>query len=100
MEQEHEQFQMTEEQKRYDRARKQVIEIKGFYTHLLTYISVMIFLFMLNMFTSSHTYWFIWPALGWGIGIIAHANSVFVFKGFFGHDWEEKKIKQLMDKDK
>jgi hypothetical protein len=34
--------------------------------------------------------------LGWGIGILSHALQVFGI----GKNWEEKKIKELMEKDK
>jgi hypothetical protein len=39
-------------------------------------------------------------AFFWGIGIISHALSVFGPDLFLGNDWEEKKIKELMDKEK
>lgn len=35
----------------------------------------------------------------WGIGLLIHAFSVFGTKMFL-KDWEEKKIKELMEKDK
>ncbi|RZJ51219.1 MAG: 2TM domain-containing protein, partial [Chryseobacterium sp.] len=36
----------------------------------------------------------------WGIGLAAHALSVFLPTFVLGRDWEEKKIKELMDKNK
>lgn len=90
---------MDMDQEKYERAKKQVEEIKGFYIHLMTYLIVIFFLFLLNVFSNSHTYWFQWPALGWGIGVLFHANSVFFFKGLFGKAWEERKIKEIMEKD-
>jgi hypothetical protein len=39
-------------------------------------------------------------ALFWGIGLAAHGLSVFGNTIFFGQNWEEKKIQELMDKDK
>jgi hypothetical protein len=38
--------------------------------------------------------------LGWVIGIAAHATSVFGIKGILGKEWEERKIKEIMEKDK
>jgi len=36
----------------------------------------------------------------WGIGIILHASKVFILKGrFLGKAWEEKKIKEIMEKE-
>jgi hypothetical protein len=37
--------------------------------------------------------------MGWGIGLIIHALFVFVFGPRFGADWEERKIRELMEKD-
>lgn len=89
-----------DEQARYEKARKRVEEIRGFYTHLLIYILVNVGLFILNLVTSRGDFWFYWPLFGWGIGILAHALSVFGPRRLWGSDWEERKIKELMDKDR
>jgi len=89
-----------DEQAKYERARKRVEEIKGFYTHLMVYVLVNIGLFVLNQVTSRGAYWFFWPLIGWGIGVLAHAASVFGPGHFWGAAWEERKIKELMDKDR
>ena len=34
-------------------------------------------------------WWFFWPLLGWGIGIVSHAFTTFGVFGIFGRDWEE-----------
>ena len=39
-------------------------------------------------------------AIFWGIGIVFHAFNVFGMKFLLGNDWEERKIKEIMDKDK
>ena len=88
------------EQERYEKAKKRVEEIKGFYSHLFVYIMVNAILFLINLITDRGHWWFYWPLLGWGIGIIAHASSVFGFFGFFGQEWEERKIREIMDKDR
>ena len=80
----------------YEKAAKRVKDLKGFYGNLTSYCLVIPFLFILNMITSPDHLWFYWPMLGWGIGILAHAISTFGI----GKDWEDKKIKQLMDEDK
>ena len=89
----------TEEQK-YIRAKKKVEDIKGFYWNLLSYCLVIPFLIFINLQTSSGYHWFWWPMLGWGIGIVSHGFGVFGYKILFGKDWEERKIKEIMDKDK
>lgn len=51
-----------------------------------------------HLVTSPEELCFYWPLLGWGIGIIAHALSVFGGSRFLGKDWEEKKTREFMDK--
>ncbi len=89
-----------DEQARYDRARKRVEELREFYRHLVTYLVVNAFLFVLNKLTSPGHDWFIWPLLGWGIGIVIHAASVFGIGRLWGEGWEERKIQEIMDKDR
>ena len=88
-----------QEEERYFKARKRVEEIKGFYGNLIAYIVVNIGLMVLNLLTSPGYLWFFWPMLGWGIGVLFHGMKVFNYMPFFGKDWEEQKIKELMDKE-
>ncbi|AXI38831.1 DNA topoisomerase IV subunit A [Bacillaceae bacterium ZC4] len=44
-------------------------------------------------------WWFQYPLFGWGIGLLVHGASTFAF-GIFGEEWEEKKIKKYMEKDR
>ena len=88
-----------QEEERYFKARKRVEEIKGFYGNLIAYVVVNIGLMVVNLLTSPAYLWFFWPMLGWGIGVLFHGMKVFDFMPFFGKDWEEKKIKEFMDKE-
>ncbi|MEO8517222.1 MAG: 2TM domain-containing protein [Flavobacterium sp.] len=88
------------EEDRYYKAKKRVDEIKGFYGNLVAYIAVNAFFLILNLLTSPEHLWFYWPMLGWGIGVLFHGLRVFNSLPFFGKDWEERKLQELMDKDK
>ncbi|MCT2563501.1 2TM domain-containing protein [Chryseobacterium herbae] len=85
----------TKETRAYKKAARRVKDLKGFYGNLTSYCLVIPFLLALNLLTSPGHLWFYWPMLGWGIGIVAHAVSVFGI----GKEWEEKKIKELMDQE-
>ncbi len=62
------------------RSAKQRVEAKmGFYTHLSVYAAVILFLAILDLVTSPDVLWFHWPMLGWGVAVVIHAASVFVF---------------------
>ncbi|TPN85454.1 2TM domain-containing protein [Aquimarina algicola] len=94
-----------EQQHRYEKAKKRVENEKGFYTHLTVYIVINIILLITNAdiiddglknLGSWHLY--ITPTL-WGIGLFFHGFSVFGKYKIFSRKWEERKIKELMDRD-
>lgn len=84
----------------YYKAQKRVEDIKGFYGNLWSYVFVCLGLAILNLVTYPQYWWFLYPAIGWGIGVAIHAMSVFNYMPFLGRDWEEKKIQQLIEKEK
>ena len=91
---------------RYNAAYKRVKRIKGFYVHAMVYVLVNIFIVYGNYYGNSNRGYDFWSwqtfstALFWGIGLLAHGLSVFGRNLFFGQNWEERKIKELMDKEK
>lgn len=93
------------EEQKYIRAKKKVKSIKGFYVHLAIYILVNLFLILTRVFSEDgwDNFWQ-WQtyntALFWGIGIVFHAFNVFGMNFLLGSNWEERKIKEMMDKDK
>jgi signal transduction histidine kinase len=58
------------------RARRRAAAEVGFYSHLMSYLGVIAFLALINVFTTRYP-WFIWPAMGWGIALFAHYMAVF-----------------------
>ncbi|MDI9309672.1 MAG: 2TM domain-containing protein [Limnohabitans sp.] len=85
---------------RYQRAKKRVDEIKGFYGHLTSYICVMLFFVFINLKYSPEHIWFFWPMSGWGIGLFFHGARVFNLLSFLGKDWEERKIQEFLEEEK
>ena len=77
-------------------ARKQAKEQRDFYAHLATYAGVMLLLFIIDLL-SGDGWWFFWPMLGWGIGVVVHGITVFG-ENRFGPAWEERKAQQLMQR--
>ena len=78
----------------YDRAKKRMKEIKSFYGNLIAYCIIIPFLMIVNLTTSPKKIWFLWPMLGWGIGLAAHGMGAFAI----GKNWEERKIRQILEK--
>jgi two-component system LytT family sensor kinase len=82
------------------RARRRVHQLRGFYSSLFIYVVIIALLAVLNVVTDSSYLWVGWVALFWGLGIAFHAYSVFVSQGPFGREWEERKIRELMERER
>lgn len=78
----------------YERAVNRVKELKDFYGSLISYLIVIPVLIFINMNTMAKFYWFWFPMLGWGLGLIFHAFRVFGY----GRSWEERKIQEILNK--
>ena len=88
---------MNKEDAKYRKALEKVRRIRGFYVHLAIYALVNSLLFLINIATTPGVLWFYWPLFGWGTGIVMHAVYVFGFGLWLGPDWEEKKVKEIME---
>jgi len=86
---------------KYKKAKKRVEELKKFYRNLVTYTVINIILIIINLVTNPGSLWFYWVTIFWGAAILLHASKVFVLRGkFLGEEWEEKKIKEIMEKER
>lgn len=86
-------------EKKYRLAKKRVEKLKAFYIHFGIYVICIPGFIYLNFLSEAGFPWAIFPILGWGIGIMSHASETFNYNPFFGKNWEERKIRELMDKD-
>lgn len=84
--------------KRYVRAKEKVEKIKGFYSNLISYIVIIPVLAYINYRTTDFP-WVIFPILGWGFGVVAHGMEAYGYSPFVGKNWEERKIREFMNKD-
>ena len=76
-----------------------VRKVKGFYVHLTQYLIVIPLLAALNLVGYPQYLWFVWPALGWGLGVLAHGASVFHFVPFLGADWEKRQVEKYLGRE-
>ncbi|ADN35737.1 conserved hypothetical protein [Methanolacinia petrolearia DSM 11571] len=90
---------MTDDES-YRKAKEKVAELRGFYSHLAAYICVNLMLISINLLTYSGYYWFLWVTFFWGLAVLGHAWRVFGHSKIMGDEWEEKKIREYMEKDK
>lgn len=88
---------MTEEEA-YIKAKRRVKAKKDFYIHFGSFISTSLFLFVVNYLTGPEFWWFLFPTMGWFIGIVSHYISVFGISGVSGDDWEEQEVEKELRK--
>ncbi len=94
-----------EEKQKLERARRKVKSIKGFYKHFAAYLFVNISLLIIRLINlGPEEDFFEWgtftTAIIWGVGLLIHGLGVFGPNVFFGKDWEERKIKEIMDRNR
>jgi hypothetical protein len=82
----------------YDRAERLVAEKIGFLRHLMIYVLVNVLLLVINLVTSSDFLWFLFPLGGWGVLLLAHFLSVFIFRGDRFERWRRNEIEKEMTK--
>ncbi|MBK7474423.1 MAG: 2TM domain-containing protein [Betaproteobacteria bacterium] len=82
--------------------------IAEFYRHLLVYVIVISLVWILNVIVIStstrlvrwSSLWAICPTLGWGVGVLVHGITVRPAWRFFSQKWEDRKVKELMEKER
>ncbi len=81
------------------KAMEYVEGIKSFYQHLFSYVLVISALTAINFFSSPGYFWVVWPAMGWGIGIISHGIRAFELFALFSPEWEKKQIEKRLGRE-
>lgn len=66
----------------------------GFRAHLIAYAIVNGSLALINFVTTPGEWWFQWPMFGWGIGLLAHAATVY----FNGASVRERMIEEELER--
>ena len=64
------------------RARRRAGAKLGWYIHALVYVCVNVMLLLLSATSGKH--WAVFPALGWGLGLVIHGVVVFFVTGGAG----------------
>jgi hypothetical protein len=83
----------------YERAKKRVDALKGWYIHLLVFAVVNAGLIALDLIQGDGLNWAYWALIGWGIGLAIHTAVFWLEVGPLGTRWEERKIRELMDRE-
>ena len=83
----------------YQKATQKVKMVKEFYSHLLTYLIFNGFMFVINYATSPGDWWVLYPVIGWGFCLTIHAIDLYINLNNWSKSWEERKIKEFMQKE-
>lgn len=87
------------EEQKYLSAKKRIKDIKAFYVHLIINIFSLATIIAVNLIFVPEFHFFWFAAAGIFLALFFHWLGVFGFKSFgLGKDWEDSKIKELMDK--
>lgn len=101
------------DQGKYARAKKRVDALKAFHSHATAYIVVNVIILLLranifsifnvDKFDLNFERWLDWNTyltpIFWGIGLIFHGLYVYRYKIRFIKQWEDRKLRELMEKD-
>lgn len=66
--------------------------MKGLAAHWIPFLAVNVLLHLINFAFSPHTYWAVWPLMGWGIGMFSHTWAVLTC--------DEKDLEELEKEDR
>jgi hypothetical protein len=80
---------------RYLQAKERVDALKGLYISGFMYCIIIPVLIYINYQTTSFP-WAIFPAMGWGFGLIMQAFAAKGIDPLWGKQWQQRKIAELM----
>lgn len=86
------------EDQAYRRARERAEMVQGLYIHLLVFVAINAGLFAINWITRSDggSWWFLWPLLIWGTGLIVHI--LVTVAPVFSPEWADRRAQQILSR--
>ena len=82
----------------YKMAEQRADDKISFQRHLISYVSVNLFLFVINFILSPHEWWFMWVSLFWGIGLLIHFLKAYVLYDKFDGKYRDDMIENELEK--
>jgi hypothetical protein len=80
----------------YLHIRRQVRARLDFYSHARVYLFASLLLVVIDVLTPGG-WWFFWPVLGWGIGVLVHSAVVFG-DGWVDAEVEEREVRGYLER--
>jgi hypothetical protein len=83
----------------FERARRRVARLRGFYIHCLAFVVGNIVAFLVNWLTrgtGDGSWWFQWVLLVWTTALAIHGLTVMGSTAWLGPEWEDRKVAQFL----
>jgi hypothetical protein len=92
---------MSDSNQKMDLARKIAVRKVAFVRHAVTYLVVMVGLVIVNNLTWGGYQWWLWVAFGWGIGVVSHFLSAFLYQsGSLVDRLAKRELEKMNESDK
>lgn len=82
----------------FRKANMKAKKLREFYSHLRTYLIVNLLFLIINQIENSGEWWVLYPVIGWGFCLTIHAIDAFSPFKDYDDDWEERKIRELVER--
>jgi hypothetical protein len=82
--------------RRREEARRWVRRKRIFYTVVGIYLCLSLMWFAIDLLDDSSGYWFYWPMLGTGLGVVVTGVLLGGIGGLFGADWERRQVERYI----
>lgn len=91
---------VDQEGEAYRQAHKRAEVLQGLYVHLLVFAVINAGLFGINLLTRGEggVWWFQWPLLGWGVGLLVHL--LVTLAPVFSPDWADRRARQMVQQNR
>jgi hypothetical protein len=83
-----------------EHVRRRVRRLREFYMHAAVFAVVIGGLALMNWLTTPTFWWVVFPAIAWAIGLGAHAVAVIFEDSLLGVEWEERKTREFVDRER
>jgi uncharacterized membrane protein YdbT with pleckstrin-like domain len=92
---------MSDNSEKLNLARKIAVRKLAFIRHAVTYLVVLIGLALINNLTWGGYQWWLWVAFGWGIGVVSHFLSAFLYQsGHLVDRMAKRELEKMNESDK
>jgi 2TM domain len=81
---------------RRDEARRWVRRKRIFYSVVGIYLALSLMWFAIDLLDDSSGFWFYWPMLGTGLGVLITGVVLGGIGGLFGTDWERREVERYL----